>query len=134
MQEVHVVTAFLVHNGKILLLRRSRQVGSYQQKWAGISGYVEEDQTPLQQVRVEIKEESGLTESDLTLLKQGSPLEVVDENLGRIWVVHPFRFDLRQPDKVKIDWEHSEYKWVYPREIIDHACVPGLFEAWQRVE
>jgi len=35
---------------------------------------------------------------------------------------------------VIIDWEHSEYKWVYPREIIDHACVPGLFEAWQRVE
>jgi len=134
MQEVHVVTAFLVHNGKILLLRRSRQVGSYQQKWAGISGYVEEDQTPLQQVRVEIKEESGLTESDLTLLKEGLPLEVVDENLDRIWVVHPFRFDLAQPDKVKIDWEHSEYKWVYPREIIDHACVPGLREAWQRVE
>lgn len=134
MQEVHVVTAFLVHNDKILLLRRSRQVGSYQQKWAGISGYVEEDQTPLQQVQVEIEEESGLTESDLTLLKQGLPLEVVDEKLDRIWVVHPFRFELSQPDKVKIDWEHSEYKWVNPREIIDHACVPGLLEAWQRVE
>lgn len=129
-----MVTAFLVHNDKILLLRRSRQVGSYQQKWAGISGYVEADQTPLQQVRVEIEEESGLTESDFALLKEGLPLEVVDDNLDRIWVVHPFLFGLDRPDKVKIDWEHSEYKWVYPREIIDHVCVPGLLEAWQRVE
>ncbi|MEA4924744.1 MAG: NUDIX pyrophosphatase [Syntrophomonadaceae bacterium] len=134
MQEVHVVTAFLVHSDRILLLRRSRQVGSYQQRWAGISGYVEEDQTPLQQVWVELEEESGLTASDLTLLKEGAPLEVVDDNLGRTWVVHPFRFGLSQPDKIKIDWEHSEYKWVYPRKIMDHTCVPGLFEAWLRVE
>lgn len=134
MQEVHVVTAFLVHNSKVLLLRRSQQVGSYQQKWAGISGYVEEGQTSLQQVWVEIEEEAGLTESDLSLVKQGSPLEVIDDKLCRIWVVHPFRFNLSQPDQVKIDWEHSEYKWVHPREIINHECVPGLFEAWLRIE
>ncbi len=134
MQEIHVVTAFLVHSDRILLLRRSRQVGSYQQRWAGISGYVEEGQTPLQQVWVELEEESGLTASGLTLLKEGTPLEVVDDNLGRTWVVHPFRFGLAQPDKIKIDWEHSEYKWVYPREIMDHTCVPGLFEAWLKVE
>lgn len=134
MEEVHVVTAFLIHKDKLLLLRRSRQVGSYQQRWAGISGYVEADQTPLQQVWIELKEEAGLTGNDLTLLKQGLPLEVVDHNLGRVWVVHPFGFDLAEPEKIKIDWEHSEYKWVDPREILDHTCVPGLFEAWLRVE
>lgn len=134
MEEVHVVTAFLLHKDKLLLLRRSQQVGSYQQRWAGISGYVEADQTPLQQVWIELKEEAGLTGNELTLLKQGSPLEVADDNLGRVWVVHPFGFELAQPDKIEIDWEHTEYKWVNPREILDHACVPGLYEAWLRVE
>jgi ADP-ribose pyrophosphatase YjhB (NUDIX family) len=134
MQEVHVVTSFLVHEDKILLLRRSQQVGSYQQRWAGISGYLEEGRTPLQQARIEIEEESSLSVDDINLLKEGLPLEVADESLDRVWVVHPFRFAVAQADKIKIDWEHSEYKWVNPSNIPEHTCVPGLFEAWQRVE
>ena len=38
MKETHVVTCFLENKAKILLLCRSVQVGSYTQRWAGISG------------------------------------------------------------------------------------------------
>lgn len=134
MEEVHVVTNFLKYDSQILLLRRSQKVGSYEQKWAGISGYIEKDQTALEQAWQEIAEEASLLKSDLTLLKEGLPLEVVDEKLGRTWVVHPFQFELLYPDKIRIDWEHSEFKWIFPREIKDHDCVPGLYEAWLRVE
>lgn len=134
MQETHVVTCFLENGHKILLLRRSRQVGSYEQKWAGISGYIEEGQTPTEQAWQEIGEEAALAPSDLVLLQEGEPLPVVDEKLDRTWVVHPFRFALADPDKVKIDWEHSECKWVDPWAIKDHDCVPGLWAAWLRVE
>lgn len=134
MEEVHVVTNFLKHDNKILLLRRSQKVGSYEQKWAGISGYIEKDQTALDQAWQEIEEEANLLQGDLVLLKEGLPLEVVDEKLNRIWVVHPFQFDITDPDKIQIDWEHSEFKWIYPHEIKNHDCVPGLYEAWLRVE
>jgi translation initiation factor eIF-2B subunit delta len=30
-----VVTAFLLHGGRVLLVRRSRKVGSYQGRWSG---------------------------------------------------------------------------------------------------
>ncbi|ELK44964.1 translation initiation factor aIF-2B subunit alpha, partial [Haloferax sp. BAB-2207] len=39
----HVVTVFLRHDGRVLLTRRSDAVGTYQGRWAGVSGYVEGD-------------------------------------------------------------------------------------------
>ena len=60
-----VVTSFIRHRGKILVLRRSEKVGTYKGKWAGVSGYLE-DPTPLAQALREINEETGLTGSEVT--------------------------------------------------------------------
>ncbi len=133
MEEVHVVTCFLENGNKILILCRSGQVGSYRQRWAGISGHIEEGATPLAQAWQEIKEEAGLAHPDISLVKEGETLEVEDENLQRRWVVHPFRFHLRAREKVVIDWEHSECRWIDPEDIKNYATVPGLYEAWEKV-
>lgn len=133
MEEVHVVTSFLEYQGKILLLCRSGQVGSYQQRWAGVSGYIEKGCTPLQQAYQEIAEEVGLNRSELTLIKEGDLLPVVDEKLGKKWVVHPFHF-LLSTSEIKIDWEHSQFKWIKPEEIKEHHTVPGLYQAWEQVQ
>ena len=133
MDERHVVTCFLEHNGMIMLLRRSERVGTYRGKWAGISGYIEEGRTPSQQAWTEIKEEAGLDSSDVELVQEGQPLEVVDSEIGRNWIVHPFRFRVLKPDKINIDWEHTEAKWIAPEDIGQFETVPNLREAWQRV-
>jgi 8-oxo-dGTP diphosphatase len=124
LEEKHVVTCFLESDGNILLLRRSRQVGSYQGKWAGVSGYVESP--PDKQAMIEISEETGLEADDIQLLKEGEPLVINDEDLGTKWVVHPFLFHVNAPEKVKIDWEHKEYKWIDPVDIDKYDTVPGL--------
>lgn len=134
MDEVHVVTCFLEFEGKILVLKRSGQVGTYQQKWAGISGYLEEGNKPLQQAVLEINEETGLSQNDYYLKNEGEPLTIQDINLQRTWVVHPFRFLLRNNNEIKLDWEHSEYCWVEPQKIAYLDTVPGLYEAWSRVK
>jgi 8-oxo-dGTP diphosphatase len=134
MKETHVVTCFLENKYKILLLCRSGQVGSYTQRWAGISGYIEPGCSPLEQAFQEINEETGLSKDEVELLKEGFPLEVIDETLGKIWVVHPFRFKVDTPEKIQIDWEHSEYKWIEPEEIKNYNTVPGLYSAWERVK
>ncbi len=133
MEKVQVVTCFLEHDQKIILLRRSQMVGSYRERWAGISGYIGEDNTPLKQALEEIREELGLNEGDIRLLKEGETLEVIDEKLGKRWLVHPFRFRLIRSKKIKIDWEHIEFKWIDPEEIKLYQTVPGLYEAWERV-
>jgi 8-oxo-dGTP pyrophosphatase MutT (NUDIX family) len=131
LEEKHVVTCFLESGGKILLLRRSQQVGSYQGKWAGVSGYVESP--PDEQAVIEIREETRLDAGDIRLLKTGEPLVIDDEELGTRWVVHPFLFHVNTPEKVKIDWEHKEYRWINPVDIDTYDTVPGLKNTLERV-
>jgi 8-oxo-dGTP pyrophosphatase MutT (NUDIX family) len=129
-REVEVVTAFLEDSlGRVLLLRRSARVGSFQGRWAGVSGYLE-DPTPLGQAYREILEETGLAAAALSLVREGNPLRVRDE--ATVYRVHPFRFRATST-AVRIDWEHTECEWVDPREIVRRPTVPQLAEAWAAV-
>lgn len=131
LEEKHVVTCFLEHDNKILILRRSNKVGTYRRSWAGVSGYIETSDTD--QAYTEISQETQLFKNDVKLIKKGKPVEVIDRNLNRKWIVHPFLFHVRAPDKIKIDWEHTEARWVKPNELSKYETVPGLAEALARV-
>lgn len=123
-----VVTAFLSYGGKILLVKRSAKVGSYRGCWSGISGYLE-DPTPLEQVLREIREETGLESDDVRLLKMGDPLEARDEGFGVTWVIYPFLFSVTDPEKVRLDWENTELRWIPPETLGEMETVPKLKEA-----
>ena len=129
--EKNVVTCFLESDGEVLILRRSGKVGSYQGRWAGVSGYVQT--TPDEQALVEIFEETGLDGNDLQLTRKGKPLSVEDEKLGTRWVVHPYLFHIADRERIRIDWEHQDLKWIKPREIGEYETVPMLKETLDRV-
>ena len=112
-------------------MRRSEQVGSYQGSWAGVSGYIEI--TADEQALIEIKEEASLSGEDIKLIKKGKPLSIKDEALGIKWVVHPYLFHIKDRDKIKIDWEHKEVRWIQPKEIDNYQTVPMLKETLARV-
>ena len=131
LQEKQVVTCFLESNGEILILRRSEEVGSYQGKWAGVSGYIET--TADEQALVEIEEETSLNGEDLKLVKRGKPLVIEDEKLGVKWMVHPYLFHIKDRGKIKIDWEHKETRWIDPKDIGNYQTVPMLKETLARV-
>jgi PncC family amidohydrolase len=131
LEEKHVVTCFLEHGGKILILRRSSRVGTYRRSWAGVSGYIETND--IDQAFTEISEETELYKEDLKLIKKGKPLEVIDKNLSRKWIVHPFLFHVKAPEKIRTDWEHTEVKWIKPRELKKYETVPGLVKTLARV-
>ena len=131
LQERKVVTCFLESDGKILLLRRSEQVGSYRGRWAGVSGYLE--RSPEEQALIEIEEETGLSGEDIELVARGEPLPVKDREMGIRWLVHPFLFHVRDPSIINIDWEHKELRWIDPQEIGYYQTVPMLKEALDRV-
>ncbi|MFC1861305.1 NUDIX domain-containing protein [Chloroflexota bacterium] len=129
--EKKVVTCFLESENEILILRRSRLVGSYQGKWAGVSGYVET--TADEQALTEIREETGLSGEDIKLIKSGEPLTVDDESLGVRWVVYPYLFHIENRCKIAIDWEHTETTWIKPEELVNYETVPMLKETLDRV-
>ena len=121
-----VVTCILESENKILILRRSAKVGSYQGRWAGVSGYAE--RSPDEQSLTEIREETGLDSKEVRLLVKGSPQEVIDKNLKIRWIVYPYLFHVKSPGNIKMDWEHTEIKWIQPDEIDNYETVPKLKE------
>ena len=126
-----MVSCFLESDSEILILRRSEQVGSYQGRWAGVSGYIET--TADEQALTEIEEETSLSGDDLKLIRKGKPLTVEDDKLGVKWVVHPYLFHIKDRDKIKIDWEHKEARWIHPGDIDNFETVPKLKETLARV-
>ena len=136
MRQAKVVTCFLLRRrggeDELLLLRRSQEVGTYRGRWAGVSGYIEE-RDPLSQAYTEIEEETGLTREDVRLLHSGEPLEVVDAEAERTWIVHPFLFEVGEPAKIRADWEHVETRWIRPDEVFQYETVPQLAETLMRV-
>ena len=136
MRDAEVVTCFLLRRGEggdtLLLLRRSDRVSTYQGLWASVSGYLESE-SPLEQAYREIEEEVGLHRSDLRLRTQGEPLVAVDETIDTRWTVHPFLFEILRPERVRLDWEHVESRWVTVEEMGGLETVPRLEEALGRV-
>jgi 8-oxo-dGTP diphosphatase len=131
LQEKKVVTCFLESEGEILILRRSGEVGSYRGSWAGVSGYIES--TADEQALTEIEEETSLKRDDVELLKKGEPLAVEDEGLETRWLVHPYLFRIKDRERIRIDWEHKEARWIRPEDIGNYQTVPKLKEALSRV-
>ena len=150
--EVGARQAAPLRGDEILLLRRSGRVGTYRGRWAGVSGYVEEA-SALEQAYREMEEEVGLERGGVRLLAEGEPLIVVDEAIDTRWTVHPFLFELvtggGEPGEdagdltgdlkvaptgsLRLDWEHTESRWVRPEEVSGMETVPGLAEALSRV-
>ncbi|MEO9364805.1 MULTISPECIES: NUDIX domain-containing protein [Candidatus Nitrosocaldus] len=128
MRRVHVVTSFVMHKGRILILRRSSRVKTMKHKWAGISGYIEQAEDALERAYREIEEETGIPRASLMLISTGREVEVVDEDNDTIWVVHPYLFESSSND-VRLDWEHDSYLWIKPEEISSFDTVPMLKEA-----
>ena len=126
----NVVTCILESNGKILILKRSEKVRTYRGLWGGVAGYVEDNEDPYEAGIKEIKEEVGIEKQYIKLIKQGDPIRFTDFYEGKKydWVVHPLLFDINKKDKVQIDWEHTEYRWILPSEIEKYDTVPHLKE------
>jgi translation initiation factor 2B subunit (eIF-2B alpha/beta/delta family) len=130
MNETGVVTCVLRHEGAVLLLRRSEAVGSYPGLWGGVAGHAEGD--PDAAAWQEIREETGLAESEVTLVRRGEPFEVTDDVRGTRWRVHPYLFDC-ETRAITTNWETAGAEWVAPTAILHRETVPDLWQSYDRV-
>ncbi|MFN3975335.1 MAG: NUDIX domain-containing protein [Dehalococcoidia bacterium] len=125
-----VVTVFLVHNGKVLLLRRSGRVRTFPGRWAGVSGSIPPGTTPLAQAYQEIMEEPGIPPEGLSLCTQGTPL-LIPQREGVASA--PLRFLLALPLGHTLGLGAHRYALGVPEGMRTLPTVPGLREAWERV-
>ncbi len=121
-----IVTCFLKSGDKILILKRSDKVKSMKSLWAGISGIIENNESPLERTKIEIFEELGIEASQIKLLKESAKMRIISPQYeNHEWEVYPFLFTVENP-KIKLNWENSEYIWVKEGEISNYETVPSL--------
>ena len=126
MSYTNIVTSFLQNNSKILLLKRSDRVKSMKGLWAGVSGIIENNEIPIDRAKIEIWEETGIEEVQVVLLKSVQEMRVRSPQYkNHEWNIFPFLFQVDNP-KIKLNWENSEYRWIYPAKLTNYETVPSL--------
>ena len=128
MHSTRIVTSFLTNNNKILILKRSDKVKSMKGLWSGVSGLIENSELPLDRAKIEIFEEVGLQENDVTLLKEGENVTVSSPQYrNHQWEIYSFLFETKN-EKIKLNWENSDFKWIERTELREYQTVPDLAE------
>lgn len=130
MDETRVVTVFLRHDGDVLLLRRSDDVGSYTGRWGAVAGHAEG--APDAAALEEIEEETGIDPAEVSFVRRGERFTVEDDSLGTRWVVTPYLFDVAHREVVPNE-ETTELAWVPPTAILRRETVPDLWKSYWRV-
>lgn len=121
-----VVTSVLKNHSEVLILRRSKKVKSMQDKWAGVSGYLEKNEDLLSRALTEIYEETQINKDNLTLRKIFNQLNVQIHDELMI-IIQPFCF-ISKTKEVILDWEHSDYSWINSNEMDNFDFVPRFKE------
>ena len=133
MRSTKIVTSFIQDNQKILILRRSNKVKTMKGLWAGISGIIEKNETPLTRAKIEIHEEVGISEDKIRLVKAAERLKVNSPQYeNHEWEIFPFLFEAKNPD-IKLNWENSEFTWITIDELKNYNTVPNLEKVLQNL-
>jgi len=121
-----VLTVFIKYKDKILILKRSNRVGNYPGKWNTVTGYLDETKPLIEKIMDEIQEEIGIKKDNILSHSLGEIFKFRDQKAKKTWIVHPAKVELKKKPDIKLDWEHTEYKWIKPEELKKFDTVPRL--------
>jgi 8-oxo-dGTP diphosphatase len=130
--QMPVLTCFVESRGKILLLKRSPKVRSYQGRWCTVAGAIDQPKPIEDLAYAELKTELGLRPEDIERLVIGQPYEFSDPELKKHWRVLPMLARLRGTPRIEIDWEHTDFEWIMPEDLCNYDTVPRLEESMRR--
>ena len=126
MRRTNVVTSFLNYNNKILILKRSEKIRTMKGLWSGISGIIENNETPISRAKIEIFEEAGISEKHITLIKSNKELIIESPQYkNQQWIIFPFFFTT-DTNSIKLNWENSDFRWIEVGQLKEFNTVPSL--------
>jgi len=128
-----VMNCFVKYKDKILILKRSNQVLNYKRQWNAIGGFIDEDKSIEEKVLEELKEEVCINKDNISEIKVKDSWELHDPEVNKTWIIFPVLVELKEKPEIKLDWEHTEYKWIKPEEISSYDIIYKLEENLKRV-
>jgi len=119
-----VVNAIIKNNKGDRVLIVKRKGGLHSGKWAFPGGIVEKGETKEQALKREINEEVGLQIKKILrkIAEYNYPGEDNSPSFGESYLVEVFN------EKIKINSEISDFKWITLEELENLDYVPGLDE------
>ncbi len=120
-----VINCVVKHGDKILIVKRSSDMKFYPGWWNCIGGFLDDDKSLEEKVKEEIKEEIGIEENDIISIKLGEIFDFDDPELRKTWIIHPVLAEVKT-DKVILDWEAEDYRWVRPDELAGFEITPSF--------
>lgn len=126
-----IINCVVLCKDKILLVKRSKNLKFYPGRWNGISGFLDDKRSIEQKVKDELAEEIGIKEKDIISIKVGHVFDLDEPKYKKTWIVHPILVRMRaskclRANKIKLDWEAKEFKWIRPKEAEKFKLVPGF--------
>lgn len=127
-----VINCVLKHKNKLLVVQRSKELNFYPGYWNGISGFLDDQRSLNQKVSDELKEELGIAKTKIKKIQFGEIFDQEEPKYKKTWIVHPVLVEVKT-DKVKLDWEAKNYKWLTLQEVKKLKLLPGFNEVLRRL-
>ncbi|MBI3442533.1 MAG: NUDIX domain-containing protein [Candidatus Sungbacteria bacterium] len=125
-----VVNCVVQYKDKILLVRRNERMKFYPGYWNGISGFLDDGKSVRENAKEEMREEAGIAEENIVSITEGKVFEQDEREYNKMWIVHPVLVEVKT-DKVKLNWEAEEYRWVSVDEAKEFKLLPGFEKVLQ---
>lgn len=123
---MRAVTAFVMCQGQVLILKRSMCMPTFPGRWSAVSGMLEGDEDPQDRARTEIYEE---TDMRLKMPVCGMPpirIPIESRGSSKFILIHPYLF-MTLNRTVRLNRENDAYAWVRPIDLISYSTVPFLY-------
>lgn len=97
--------------------------------WSVVAGEIEGD--PYITALKEIKEETGLAEPDISLIRRGDPFNL-KMTIQSMTTLHPYLFSTIT-NTIRLNWEHDEFQWISVDAIDEIQLVPRFSDMLRSV-
>lgn len=121
-----VATVFVEYAGRVLLMKRSNKVRTYRRKWNTVAGYLDTLEPLQDKIYEELREEIGLEPEDVESIKVGETYTFKDKEIGLTWITYPVLVTLKRKPEIKLQEEHTQYRWIKPEELKTYEIVPKI--------
>lgn len=127
-----VINCVLKYKDKILAVQRSKELNFYPGYWNGVSGFLDDQRSLNEKVADELREELGIPKIKIKKIRPGEIFHQEELKYKKTWIVHPVLVEVTT-DKVKLNWEAENYKWIKPADAKKLRLLPGFDRVLKRI-
>lgn len=127
-----VINCIVKYRDKILLVQRNKELNFYPGYWNGISGFLDDQRSFEQKVKDELREELGIPWKMVEKIRLCEIFHQEAPRYKKTWIVHPVLVGVTT-DKIKLDWEARNYKWIRIGEAKKLKLLPGFDQVLEKV-